>query len=497
MADNINVTPGTGATVAADDIGGALHQRVKVVIGADGTSNGDVSATNPMPVGLYDSAGNGITSFVDPVDGERHLSVATIQDINTSTANSSTTNLASSASFTGTSVATDSVNSIAVTIFSDQPCNVSIQQSINGTNWDVLSERATLAGVGQFRIVQVAAAFMRVVVTNIGLAATTTFRLQTRLLPISQPNPAPLQNNRLVTGTITTACADVNINACPTTAAVVINTEGAGTVIAQHNAGWTGVVVFDVSYDNGLTWEMQSSIDISVNALSDNLRYFIKWSQTRIADRWAINCSGAQLVRLRAVSLTSGTIPVILTASPQVFYTNSVTRRNPTYSASPSGIAFAAAATATDIATLTGSATKTIKVFNAGFSGIQTTGDIENVTLIKRSTANTGGTSAAMSIIPFDSQDGAASATALIYTANPTLGTSLGALRASKVTVPSTTVGTTSSAQCEKIWNFEGPDGTFKKPLYLRGTSEVLCINLNGATFAGNSISCFFEWTEE
>jgi hypothetical protein len=38
MVDNVAITPGTGATVAADDIGGVLHQRVKVSIGADGTA---------------------------------------------------------------------------------------------------------------------------------------------------------------------------------------------------------------------------------------------------------------------------------------------------------------------------------------------------------------------------------------------------------------------------------------------------------------------------
>jgi hypothetical protein len=49
MADNIGYTPGTGATIAADDIGGVLHQRVKIGIGADGTST-DISTANPMPV---------------------------------------------------------------------------------------------------------------------------------------------------------------------------------------------------------------------------------------------------------------------------------------------------------------------------------------------------------------------------------------------------------------------------------------------------------------
>lgn len=38
MADNVAITAGTGTTIAADDIGaGVLAQRVKVVLGADGT----------------------------------------------------------------------------------------------------------------------------------------------------------------------------------------------------------------------------------------------------------------------------------------------------------------------------------------------------------------------------------------------------------------------------------------------------------------------------
>ena len=50
MADNVGYTPGVGATVAADDIGGVLYQRIKPVTGADGTAV-DVSDANPLPVG--------------------------------------------------------------------------------------------------------------------------------------------------------------------------------------------------------------------------------------------------------------------------------------------------------------------------------------------------------------------------------------------------------------------------------------------------------------
>jgi hypothetical protein len=49
VADNVGYTPGSGAIVAADDIGGVLHQRVKIGVGTDGTAV-DVSSANPMPV---------------------------------------------------------------------------------------------------------------------------------------------------------------------------------------------------------------------------------------------------------------------------------------------------------------------------------------------------------------------------------------------------------------------------------------------------------------
>ena len=49
MADNVGYTPGAGATVAADEISGVLHQRVKISVGADGSAT-DVSDANPIPV---------------------------------------------------------------------------------------------------------------------------------------------------------------------------------------------------------------------------------------------------------------------------------------------------------------------------------------------------------------------------------------------------------------------------------------------------------------
>jgi len=56
MADNV-VLPGTGSSVATDEIDGNQFQRMKLTLGADGVNDGDVSSTNPIPVtgGLTDA----------------------------------------------------------------------------------------------------------------------------------------------------------------------------------------------------------------------------------------------------------------------------------------------------------------------------------------------------------------------------------------------------------------------------------------------------------
>jgi len=51
VADNVGYTPGSGATVAADEIGGVLYQRVKLTTGVDGTAT-DVSSASPLPVSI-------------------------------------------------------------------------------------------------------------------------------------------------------------------------------------------------------------------------------------------------------------------------------------------------------------------------------------------------------------------------------------------------------------------------------------------------------------
>jgi hypothetical protein len=57
VADDVALNAGTGGdTLAADDIAGVKFQRVKLVLGANNTNDGDVASGNPLPIS--DAAGS-------------------------------------------------------------------------------------------------------------------------------------------------------------------------------------------------------------------------------------------------------------------------------------------------------------------------------------------------------------------------------------------------------------------------------------------------------
>ena len=60
MADNIEITAGSGVNIAADDIAGVLVQRVKLQWGVDGTAV-DASAAAPLPVTVVGDAATPLT----------------------------------------------------------------------------------------------------------------------------------------------------------------------------------------------------------------------------------------------------------------------------------------------------------------------------------------------------------------------------------------------------------------------------------------------------
>jgi hypothetical protein len=159
-----------------------------------------------------------------------------------------------------------------------------------------------------------------------------------------------------------------------------------------------------------------------------------------------------------------------------------------TYSAAAT---FTVASSPTDVFTITGSATKTVRILSVEISSTETTASNITYSLILRSTANSGGTSTTLVVGEHDSNNAAATAVVRSYTANPTLGTTNATIRNCKW-VPCTP-GTAGGSFVQR-WDFtESP----AQNIVLRGTSQVLAVNLNGLTQSGNSYCISVTWVED
>ena len=150
--------------------------------------------TNLRYMKIEDASGNLIASHAD-ADGNYNLGTAIIQNILTSASNSTTTNLAAAATFTGTAQETFGVNGIQVFHFADQDCTIYIDQSLDGTNWDLTDSAFCLANEACTRVYRSDAPYYRLRVTNNGLATTTTIRTATGMAPIINPLPRALTDD--------------------------------------------------------------------------------------------------------------------------------------------------------------------------------------------------------------------------------------------------------------------------------------------------------------
>lgn len=144
-------------------------------------------------------------------------------------------------------------------------------------------------------------------------------------------------------------------------------------------------------------------------------------------------------------------------------------------------------ATPTDVFTITGSATKVIKIWSLGFSGIKTTAGMIDYIILRRSSANAGGTFSTRNNVKHDSNSPSGTAIVRHYTANPaTLGTLVGNMFVDKIPV----AGGTGAVPIEDALEI-------RNPVILAGTTEVLAINLNSVTQTGNNLNFHITWSEE
>lgn len=166
MADDITLNVGAdGDTLAADDITGVKHQRVKMQYGEDGSAT-DVSGANPLPTDIV-AVGSVVNS-----------------------GNSTTTPLGGDAVFTGTAVDLLGYSTVCITLASDVDGAIdgmTFQFSTDNTNWDDIYTFTFDVSECPARRFQfpVTARYFRIVYTN-GAGGQSSFRVQTILHTANQ-----------------------------------------------------------------------------------------------------------------------------------------------------------------------------------------------------------------------------------------------------------------------------------------------------------------------
>ena len=169
-----------------------------------------------------------------------------------------------------------------------------------------------------------------------------------------------------------------------------------------------------------------------------------------------------------------------------------IDNKAPTFGAGIRGLV--AASAATDIYTICGSATRIIRVSTVYVAGRATSAASVDVSIVLRSTANVGGTATVVSIQKYDSTYANATASASVYTVNPTIGTPVGATGAMLATKQLFLGNLTTGQPGEAAqWTFGNRPSS---QLVLRGVAQCMSINLNAQTASGNLMEMAVEWTE-
>ena len=150
------------------------------------------------------------------------------------------------------------------------------------------------------------------------------------------------------------------------------------------------------------------------------------------------------------------------------------------------------AASPTDILTIQGSKSKIIRLRQIIVTGVATAASNVQIFITKRSTSNTGGTSAPQSLVAHDSLDDPASAVLALYTANPTgLGTSLGVTDGGRLNLAPAANGGIDRLLFQYGWLND------KAPL-LNGPNEYYALGLAGSAMpAGGSFDISVNISED
>lgn len=288
-----------------------------------------------------------------------------------------------------------------------------------------------------------------------------------------------------VTGTFT------NVANSAVTAAV---TNGGNATISLIGGNFVGLpIVFEASADNAATWFTIDATQADGTGVNTQTVLAANSAGPR---NWNIPCPGYTHIRLRltGTATTFTTSPTVLIKQGAFLYDPSPTvapidGQKATYSAA---ITAMASNFAGDIFQLVGSATRTVRItrVEVGVTGGGTiTAAGSAISLIKRTTLTSGGTTASTLTGKYDTADPNTTCTSSGYTAAPTATGTYGAHAGYARWQQAAASGWWE-------WNF----GTRAKAPVLRSATDSFCIN-NSVAAAGTSPtltwSIFIEYTEE
>jgi hypothetical protein len=291
-------------------------------------------------------------------------------------------------------------------------------------------------------------------------------------------------SNTTTTGTITTQNLNLTGTATTGSAVTAVALDARGTTNFQISGTWTGTLVAQISTD-GSTWVTM----INARIWNQSNGIYTSNIPSGATGIFSVGSVGAAQIRVTASTAVTGTANVTMLTSQPAMFVHNVQAAYAAYDASVIGLVPQAAAT--DIACLSNSSTKKVAITKITVSGIATAATVADIVVVKRSTNNTGGTSAVATNVPRDSLNPTATGVLTSWTANPAaLGTLAGTVDAQKLTLP-----TSAGAAAYVPFSVEF-SGIFTQPKTIRGT-EAYCINYNGQTIGGNSLNVHFAWVEQ
>lgn len=147
-------------------------------------------------------------------------------------------------------------------------------------------------------------------------------------------------------------------------------------------------------------------------------------------------------------------------------------------------------ATAGDLLCITGSASKTVKVKQFAVGAVSNSMTSTDLSIILRSTLDTGGTPTTLTNTAFNSTNAASASVVTVYATAPTAGTTIGTVDAHKYTAVVT--NTDKLRATTDMFNF---GAVYDQQLTLNGATQAACLAVSAVS--NGSWNASVRWSEE